>query len=320
MTNQNKKKKRPPGGYRNPGAGGASAKTAPAPRSGFLGSLFAPRVPGASSMPKIRTSLMRGAVAVLSSPVLVVAPVAIALLGWICVLLLGFQGPFSGFVNALALPPVGTWFDLNLATAVFGLRGGLIAILGFVVIRAAVLAVLVSLIVEVLDTDRISKAGWVGAMRVFPVAVSVNVIGMGLLTLASFLGPLLGAAFGLLVQVSVLVAGVYLFVFAPVIAAAERRSMPECIARSIRAARMPGAGNLGMAALYVIPAVALLAAPKPGSLIGVNPSVWAWVLVLVANLLHVVFLATFAFRYLSVTDEVPDAPERAARGRGFFQR
>ncbi len=50
-----------------------------------------------------------------------------------------------------------------------------------------------------------------------------------------------------------------------------------------------------------------------------NPSVAAWVLVLGANLLHVVMQAAVAFRYLSVADEVPEAaPKRqaAARSRG----
>jgi hypothetical protein len=57
---------------------------------------------------------------------------------------------------------------------------------------------------------------------------------------------------------------------------------------------------------------------KPGSELGVNPTVDAWVLVLVANLLHVAVQAAVAFRYLSVADRVPEvAPKRqpAARSR-----
>jgi hypothetical protein len=86
---------------------------------------------------------------------------------------------------------------------------------------------------------------------------------------------------------------------------------------------MPGAGNLTLAAIYVITSIALLVAPgKPGSDLGVNPSVGGWALVLIANLLHVVMQATLAFRYLSVADEVPEAApkrrserSRAARSR-----
>ncbi len=92
---------------------------------------------------------------------------------------------------------------------------------------------------------------------------------------------------GLLLQIAGMVAGLYLFVFAPVMAAAERRGFAESMSRGIRAARMPGAGNLLMAALYLIPSLALLLIPgKPGNLLGVNPSVAAWALVLVANLVH----------------------------------
>jgi hypothetical protein len=84
----------------------------------------------------------------------------------------------------------------------------------------------------------------------------------------------------------------------------------------MRAARMPGVGNLGMAALYVIPAIAIIVAPgKPGNVIGVNPSVGAWALVLLVNVLHAAMLAAFAFRYLAVADEVPE-PVRRERSSG----
>ena len=111
-----------------------------------------------------------------------------------------------------------------------------------------------------------------------------------------------------------LVFGVYLFVFAPIMAAAEGRGMAESLSRGIRSARIPGAGNLLMAALYVFPSVALLVAQgQSGTVLNVNPTVGAWVFVILANLLHLTFMATFAFRYLSISDDVPDAPEPRAR-------
>jgi hypothetical protein len=114
-----------------------------------------------------------------------------------------------------------------------------------------------------------------------------------------------------------LVVGIYLFGFAPTIAAAEGRSVPDCLSRSIRAGRMPGAGNLGFAMLYVIPAIAVLLIPgKPGSGIGVNPTIGAWVFVLAINLLQISILAAYSFRYLSVADDVPErAPRAKARAR-----
>ena len=95
-----------------------------------------------------------------------------------------------------------------------------------------------------------------------------------------------------------------------------RPSARLSLTRSMRAARMPGVGNLGMAALYVVPAIAVIVAPgKPGNTMGVNPSVGAWVLVLIVNLLHAAMLAAFAFRYLAVADEVPEPAPRERAGR-----
>ena len=195
------------------------------------------------------------------------------------------------------------------------------AILGFVVLRAIVQALMIGAIVDVLHGSSLGRWTLARALRTFPVALAVGLAGVGLLTLASILGPLLGPAFGLLIQMAALVGGVYLLGFAPVIAAEEGRRLPDTMGRSIRAARIPGAGNLTLAAIYVVASIALLVAPwKPGSNLGVNPSVGAWVLVLVANLLHVAMQATLAFRYLSIADEVPEPaakrrPEPRGRGR-----
>jgi len=110
----------------------------------------------------------------------------------------------------------------------------------------------------------------------------------------------------------VLVLGVAWLGFAPAIAVVERRRLTDVLGRSVRAARMPGSGNLTFAVLYVLPSYAVLVAPgKPGGAIGVNPSVGAWVLVLVVNLLHVAVTVAFAYRYLSVADVVPEEAPRA---------
>jgi hypothetical protein len=267
-------------------------------------------------MPNIRASFARGAVSVAGTPVLAIAAVLVVALEWSIALALGYQGPFALFVNALALPPVGTSLDASLSTAIFGLQGGFFAILGFVAFRAVVQAGLVAAIVDVLRTGSASRWSLVRAASALPVTLAVNIAGIGLLTLASILGPLLGPAFGLLIQMGVLVGGIYVLSFAPVIAADERRTLSEAMGRSVRAGRMSGSGNLTLASMYVIASVALLVVPgKPGSELGVNPGVGAWLLVLLANLLHVVMQATVAFRYLSVADEVPEAPAPRSSAR-----
>ena len=316
MTNKNRGKRARPNAVAQQRTGSAAE---PPRRRGLLDSIFTPRGAGTSSMPRIRTSLARGVVTVAGTPIVLAAAVAIVVAQWLVALALGYEGPFALFVTALALPPVGTSFDATLSTALFGLRGGFFAILGFVVVRAAIQALLVAAIVEVLRASPLGRWTLIRALRALPVALAVNVAGVGLLTIGSLLGPLLGPAFVLLIQLATLVGGVYLLSFALVIAADEGRRMSDAMGRSVKAARLPGSGNLSLAATYVIGSVALLVAPgKPGSELGVNPDVAAWVVVLVVNLMHVAMQAAVAFRYLSVAGEVPEAPprsrpERAAR-------
>ena len=318
MSNRKRKGSRPgprPSGYRDP-----KPAAPPARKRGIVDSLFAPRVAGATSMPRVRTALTRGVVTVLGSPPLVIAAVLYPLVVWLLLVAAGYQGPFAPLANLLALPPIGTSLDASLATSLFGLQGGLVGILVFLAARAVTLALLTGAVVEALEDGHVTRACLRRGARALPVTFAVCIVGVGILTVSSFFGPILGPGFGILVQVGALVVGLYLFVFAPVIAVDEGRTMPEALGRSIRAARLPGAGNLMLAALYVVPSIAVIVAPgKPGNLMGVNPTIGAWVFVLLLGLLHVVLLATFAFRYLSVAHEVPDPPERSpsstVRGR-----
>jgi hypothetical protein len=213
------------------------------------------------------------------------------------------------------LPPIGTSVDGNLAATVFGIAGGQIAILGFVVVRAVVISAFAAVLVDVLEVGGATPAAGLRALRAVPVALLVNVTGLALLIIAGYLGVLLGPGLALLLQIGALVGGVYLFAAAPIVAAAEGRSVPDCMTRAVRFARMPGSGNLTLAALYAVPALAVALAPKPGTEIGVNPGPAAWAFAIVANLFHVVALGAFAYRYLSVADVVPDAPARERRPR-----
>jgi hypothetical protein len=309
VTNKNKKR---PTGYRAPAP--ATTKGAK-PRKGIMDSLFAPRVPGSSSMPKIPGSLARGVVTVASSPMLVVTAVLVVAVEWLGLVAFGSQGPFAIMVNQLGVPPVGSYTDLTLSIGVFGVQTGFIALLGFIAVRSIVIAVLTSMAVDVLQTGKASRWSLVRAIRILPISLSVNIGCLGLLVMANFLGPLLGSGFGLLILMAALVGGIYLLGFATAIAATERRGLAETMGRSARAGRTPGAGNLTFAALYVLTSVAVIAIPKPGSLLGVNPSIVAWAIVLVAGLAHAVVIAALAFRYLSIADEVPDAPTRAPKAR-----
>ena len=177
-----------------------------------------------------------------------------------------------------------------------------------------------ALVAETLRSSTHGRWTLVRALRTLPAAFAVSMAGVSLFIVANILGSLLGLSFQFLVQVASLVAGVYLFGFAPVIAADEGRALGDALGRSVRAARMPGTGNLSLAAIYVMVSFVLSFVPGPGSDLGVNPAVSAWVFVLVVNLFHVIVLSAIAFRYLSVAEEVPEAapkrrPDQRPRGR-----
>jgi hypothetical protein len=315
VTNKNKKR-RAASGYREPSREARSSVAAPERRPGLLGSIFAPRAAGPSSVLRMRSSFVRGVAAVMSSPVLVSAISAWLLGGWFVLVAMGFQGPFAFLVGAFALPPFGTSVDLSLSVALFGPRAGQLGVFAFMFVRSLLLAFETAVVVDQLELGRLSPSVWIRALRAFPTALAVNMVALALLFVTSFIVPLLGGGLGLLIELGALVLGVYFFAAATVISVSEGRRMPECMQRSIRSARLPGSNNLTFAILYVVPTLAVLVAPgKPGNQIGVNPTVGAWVLVLVVNLLHAAMLAAIAYRYLMVAQEVPEGPPTRARAR-----
>ena len=164
MSNK-KKKKRPSGTastYRAP------AKDAGPPRRGLLDGIFAPRTPGGSPMPKLRSTLARGIVTALSQPWLMAAIPVTMLVVWVLLVALGFQGPFTAMGVTFAIPPVTTFADAQVAGKTFraaiGASGvalaapGLIGIASLLLFHAAVDAVVTTMSVEKLRTGMVS--GW----------------------------------------------------------------------------------------------------------------------------------------------------------------
>lgn len=293
------------------------------PRRGLFPGMGAPPL---DDMPRIRTAVTRGIVSTWSSPVIVGGVLAWLLVEWLVVVALGYPGPIALLAHIPAPPPIGTITDYSLATGILGARG-----LGFIFVFAAVhalwQAVLTGLAIEAIESGRPSRWGAIRGLRGFPVAFAVRVLGLMALIAAQLLLAFGGGSgIGLLGQVGVFVLVAWLLGFAPVIAVAEPRRLFDCLGRSVRAARMPGSGNLTFAALYVIPVFAtFFALPVPGVLLDVNPLFTAWMFVLGLNLLHTAMLGALALRYLSIADQVPEAPPRraptrAAKGRAPGRR
>jgi hypothetical protein len=262
-------------------------------------------------MPKKSTSVGRGFITAASSPVIVGSTIVAVFAGWTLFVALGFQGPFALMTSFLALPPLGTVFDSGLVGRLFHLPPT-VSIFGLIALRSLLLAVFTSLVLDALTGVRQDRWSIVRGLKILPVTLAVNILALGLTIATRILGAILGAGLGFLAVVATLVGGVYLFAFAPVIALSEGRGVAESLSRSLRAARMPGTTNLAFAAFYGLAMFAVLFGSGGGKL-GVNPSPEGWAVVLFVNFLQVAIMGAFAFRYLSVADEVPEAPARKPR-------
>lgn len=313
MTNKNKRR-RP--GYREPRPVSRSSQ-APreAARPGLLTSVFASRSAGSGNMPRLRSTLLRGVAVTLGTPVLLVGTVVLVLVAWIAALPFGYQGPVPRLASMLAMPPVGTLFDLQFTSAVFGVANGPAALLGmlpFAIARSVVTGVIFGLAVEILDTGRASLSGARRGALVSPMVLIVTVIQLGFFIVAGYIGPLI-PGLGLFVVLGTVTAAVYFLAYAPLAQLREGRGVLESLSMASRGARIPGSSSLAMALLFTVPAVAVQQTPLGG--FGVNPSPLTWVFVVVANLLHVSVMATFAYRWMCIEDEVPAPAVRARSGR-----
>ncbi len=302
-------------GYRN-----APASKAPA-RRGFLDSVLGYRPPGDSPTPKIRTAFTRGAVAVCSSPWLLITPLIAVLAVWLVVVASGFPGPFGVFGGFLAVPPISTNMDVGLPTVLLptklALLGGFVSVLP----RGIFLALTSGMLVDVLDGKTVTVGSLRRGIRALPTAVGLCIVSIGFWIFTLLAAQILGPGIGTLVQVAVPALGIYLFGFAVTIAVSERRGMAESLSKSVRAARLPGSNNLLFALLYVFGSLAIqVILTTSYGRFDVNPAALAWAWVLLVNLFHMCIYATLAFRYLAIADSVADAPARGARTRGAVQK
>src|SRR5439155_8255392 len=170
----------------------------------------------------------------------------------------------------LALPPIGTSFDIAMTSRLFA-GTGLIGIFVLIAVRALVFGPFASFAVDALTETSLDRWTLIRGLRILPVTLAVNLLALGVTMVGTILSGFLGSGIGLLAAIATFAAGVYLLSYAPVIAATEGRSVPESLARSVRAARMPGTTNLTFASIYAIGAIAVFVAGSRGPL-GVNPS------------------------------------------------
>jgi hypothetical protein len=283
-----------------------------APRRGLLDSLFAPRAPLAS-MPKVRIAIARGVALVATTPIIAVGVVVFVGIVWFALVVAGYRGSLYDLLTVSAIAPLGSFGDAAIARSLFGAVGSQAALIALVVVRGVLTGLLAGIATDALR-GRASRWSLVRGARAIPAGVLASVLAFMVAFVASTTGLLLGAAFGQLAQLGAPLLGIYLFGFAPAIAADEGSGATAAIAKGVRAARMPGGGNVLFAATFVLLVIVLqilpaLVARSAGS-IGANPALGTWAYVLAANLVQVGMFVAICYRYLSIAEEVPEPQAR----------
>jgi hypothetical protein len=285
----------------------------------FGGSLVGP---GESALPPIGRSLGRGFLTVASQPALALVAVVTPVVAWLVLLAIGFEGLPNRLVDVLAMPPISTYFDLGTGTSRFGLGPAFLVFLGVaLLIRTVVYSLLAGSIVEALTDGRVSRYGLLLGVTAIPTMLLVQVASFTLIVVGNLFFPVLGPGIGFLGFVAALVAGLYFLGFAPTAAIRERRPVMETVRRSARAAMLPGGRHLLLCALYFFLALPVVLGLSPGgSEITANPTLATWVFVLLANVVHLGFMATFAYRWIVAEPRVPEQPVRRRPPAGSAPR
>jgi hypothetical protein len=310
------KKKRRKSGYRSPSRAPATATKAKAaePRRGLLSGLFGNATPASMSiMPRYRESLGRGFFLAGSMPALVLLPFAWTLVTWLVLQASGYIGVPLLLAQSVAIAPMSVNSDFQAALVTFGQPAGLYAMLPFLLVRALLISVLAGLIVEGFERGTVSLDGVRRGIRAFPVVLSgvvLCLLSVIVLVYASVLGP----ALGLLLQVLVPAAALWVLGFVPFVAVDEGGTLPVTLMRSYYGARTPGGRQFLFGMLYLL-LLTILQAFTPGAETTANPSLAAWAFFLAIDYVHVAFFAAFGYRWLviapAVSAPIPASGRRA---------
>jgi hypothetical protein len=287
------------------------------PRRPFGTALFGSRESITPSGPR---SLGRGLLTIASTPLLLLIPLVAPAAIWLLLLQLGYEGPPGPVVAALALPPISSYLDVGLGQSIFGNESAfLVFAAGSIVIRGIAYGALTGMIVEALEDGRVTRYGLITGIGAIPTALVVQVIGFSLIPIGNQLSLLLGPGLGFFALVGSLVGGVFLLGFATTVAVRQRVGVVESVRRSGRAAMLPGSRQLAFSALYffiAIPVLLSLAGVGGGSLTTANPPLVTWMAILVGGIVHLTFMAAYAYRWIVVEPVVPDEPVPRRRTQG----
>ena len=140
------------------------------------------RMRAPSPYPPLKQSLARGFVAVGTSPaILLVALVTVGAI-WLGLIGAGMEVFPRTLVEALALPPISSFYsDVLIPAGVFGVSlPAALSTLVLTLVRAIVWSILVGMIIEALEYGRVSVVGFLQGLRAFPsVLVIIGTNGSG---------------------------------------------------------------------------------------------------------------------------------------------
>ncbi|HEX2088468.1 MAG TPA: hypothetical protein VHI54_00845 [Actinomycetota bacterium] len=263
--------------------------------------------------PPLPVSLARGMRAVGTSPGLLVTTFLGALALW-----LGYSGygvdlaaSPSGMILLESLPPFQSFLDVQLLAAGRPASAGSIIGLGLAVMaaRALLVTVWITLILRSLGAaePRGEEAELLArpTVRSYGVMLGIQAVLLVFMFAALTVAPaFLGVQLGQLGVIIALLAGIYLFVFAPVIAITEGVGLREAFRLSIRAARIPGPRHMVLTFSYVAFSLFILATAPVSPVFDATPSIVVWLYALFVAFLHVSVLAAITFRWLFVREHV----------------
>jgi hypothetical protein len=269
-------------------------------------------------------SFGKGISAVGSSPLLLVLTFLAVLGLWLVLSGYGLVTAASpqGLVLLISLPPLHTLLDLEFLARGRTVGGAQVVAfsVGLVLLRAALTSVWVSLILDSLRSPGEAPDATSSLRRAARSFVPMTGIELGFLTLSTVVLLLVTGFLGTLGVIAALVAGLYFFSYAPVIAVAERVGTVRAAQLSIKAARVPGPQHMLLITTYLALTL-FVAVITPGSRVAAaTPSVVVWAFALLVGFIHVSVLAAFTYRWFLIRDHalaaVEERPKQRVRAGG----
>jgi hypothetical protein len=262
--------------------------------------------PSTSPYPRFGASLARGFVTVCSQPAILVTAVILVFATWVGLTSLGLP-PRAGYMGAaLAISPISTSFDQQLPVVIFGQSPGLLIAPAFLIVRSLIVGGFAGMMVEAIEDGRVTMQGVRRGLRGFPPILGVEILGFGAVLVGQIAVFITGLQF---IGIVLLLSAVLFFLgYAPAIAVADGGGLAAVVRRSIRAARVPGSQNIYLAVLCVVTSILLVPLGPGVQLVNASPGVGAWIWTILMNIVQLVFLAAYVYRYLYASPAIPDTP------------